>query len=231
MTNRFAGKYFSIIGDSISTFEGYIPEGYAIFYTYEAKEVTGVKAPEETWWWQVIEHFGGILLVNNSWSGSLTCALPEFDPASCGCGDARMNALGRDGISPDHIIIFMGTNDRGFGRPVSSEDKDDLTVLENAYDLMLRKIKTNHPHTVIWCCTLPDSVCLAHPENPLPSSWNAPSAAEYAEAVKRLAAQNGSRVIHLCGNGTAYDSIDGVHPNADGMATLARAIIAEMEKY
>ncbi len=37
-----------------------------------------------------------------------------------------MNALGRDGLSPDHILIFMDTDDRGFGRPISSENKDDL---------------------------------------------------------------------------------------------------------
>jgi len=30
--NKYSGKYFSILGDSISTLDGYNPEGHLVFY-------------------------------------------------------------------------------------------------------------------------------------------------------------------------------------------------------
>ena len=42
-----------IIGDSYSTFEGFVPEGYAIYYSSSGGD-TDVRKMEETWWHQVI---------------------------------------------------------------------------------------------------------------------------------------------------------------------------------
>ncbi len=228
--SRYEGQFFSIMGDSISTFEGCVPEGYAVYYTYEAGSSTGVKSPEDTWWWQVIAYFGGKLLANNSWSGSLTCAMPECDAASYGCGDERTHGLGRDGVTPDHIIVYLGTNDRGWGRPLFSEDKRDLSVIENAYTLMLQKIKKNYPQAIIWCCTMPETKCIMNPDIFLPTDWGGIDVEVYANAIERFARENDCRIIHLYGSGEIYDTIDGIHPSAVGMAALAKTVIAEMEK-
>lgn len=45
----------AVLGDSYSTFEGFIPKGYATWYSPTAPpETTDVNKVEQTWWWQVI---------------------------------------------------------------------------------------------------------------------------------------------------------------------------------
>lgn len=45
----------AVLGDSYSTFEGFIPKGYATWYSPTAPpETTDVNKVELTWWWQVI---------------------------------------------------------------------------------------------------------------------------------------------------------------------------------
>ena len=39
-----------IMGDSYSTYRGYIPEGYYFYYSDERKENPIVKGVEKTWW-------------------------------------------------------------------------------------------------------------------------------------------------------------------------------------
>ena len=64
----------AVLGDSYSTFEGFIPKGYATWYspTTPAK-TTDVNKVEQTWWWQVIKE-GGYKMGNiNSYSGATIC--------------------------------------------------------------------------------------------------------------------------------------------------------------
>lgn len=72
----FKDKQFSILGDSISTLEGFNPCGYKIFYDADNGRKFDVKEMNDTWWGKVINYFGGELLVNNSWSGSRVTKLP-----------------------------------------------------------------------------------------------------------------------------------------------------------
>lgn len=45
----------AVLGDSYSTFEGFIPKGYATWYSPTAPpETTDVNKVEQTWWWQLI---------------------------------------------------------------------------------------------------------------------------------------------------------------------------------
>ena len=63
----YKGKRFCVLGDSISTFSGYTPEE-AVFYNSYMQRMTGVTDVNLTWWMQVINHFGGVLGVNNSYA-------------------------------------------------------------------------------------------------------------------------------------------------------------------
>ena len=61
----------SILGDSYSTFEGYVPSGNVSWYATTAWENrTDVVDVRQTWWWQLISEGGYILGVNESYSGS-----------------------------------------------------------------------------------------------------------------------------------------------------------------
>ena len=60
-----------IIGDSYSTFEGYIAEGCAPYYgRSERKPESDVSAVEETWWHRLIAENDANLLLNSSYSGT-----------------------------------------------------------------------------------------------------------------------------------------------------------------
>ncbi len=61
----------SIIGDSISTYPGYNPYNYPVYYKDDRAYDNEIRSVEDTWWKQVIDSVGGELCVNNSYSGSL----------------------------------------------------------------------------------------------------------------------------------------------------------------
>ena len=44
----YKDKYFSVVGDSISTLLGYIPEGYALYYDENNKSSAGIEKAEDT---------------------------------------------------------------------------------------------------------------------------------------------------------------------------------------
>lgn len=62
--------YVSIIGDSISTYTGYNPAGYAVFYTEENIRNNNLQSVYDTWWAKVNQFLQAFLCVNASYSGS-----------------------------------------------------------------------------------------------------------------------------------------------------------------
>jgi lysophospholipase L1-like esterase len=125
---------FSVMGDSISTLGGYIPQGWRCHYEGEVS-IPGVSRMQETWWGQVIEHFGGNLVGNASFSGS---TVEGFGfPAGCsskraaalvggsaGSGVSTTNDIGENtgeiaceisGEKPQVVLVFIGINDYGWG--------------------------------------------------------------------------------------------------------------------
>lgn len=232
--NRYADKYFSVVGDSISTLEGFNPDGYKVFYYGERKELSAIHSPEDTWWGKVISRFGGKLLVNASWSGSWVAKLPDRDELfPSGCSDERTSCLHRDGKNPDIIIVYLGTNDFMFG--VSPTYGGDIQWLKDqsfayAYENMLDKIKNNYPLSEIFCCTL----CRACMEKDASfrfeeERWNS-TMEDFNAIIRRTAEKKSVRLIDLYAHGIAYDSLEGCHPTAKGMETLAELMIKEMEK-
>ena len=71
-------KNLLIIGDSYSTFKGYVPEGYALYYTGDGQ--CGVTSVEETWWKRFVNETGTNLVLNDSWSGSTVCYTGRQSP-------------------------------------------------------------------------------------------------------------------------------------------------------
>ena len=232
---QYKNKYFSILGDSISTFEGYSDPINAEYYNREYKMQSGILTVLDTWWGQVIEHLEGKLLSNNSISGSTVCWHPAYEVPSYGCSEQRTSSLDKGGVAPDVIMVFMGTNDWGAGLQVKglAEGKTDahnLGVFSNAYKAMLEGLKGNYPNSEIWCLTLPISRCTRMPSFTFPYCYGGRHISEYCDAVATCAKECGCRVIDLYHSGEAYDTLDGFHPNVSGMKTLADSIIKELKK-
>lgn len=243
--NRYNGKYFSVLGDSISTLEGFNPSGYKVFYEDENCFRTGVNDMKDTWWGKVIEFFGGQLLVNNSWSGSRVTKLPncrELFPS--GCSDERTNGLHIDSVKPDIIIVYLGINDWAFGAKVDFErvgffdklikvrtdeySKGDETVFSVAYNKMLSKLKRNYPDTEIWCCTLNTTFMSSKPEFSFPYTYAGTHIEVYNNIIKTAVQTYDCNLIDLYGYHVPYDAVDGTHPTVAGMDTLATMIIRQL---
>lgn len=226
-------QYFSVLGDSISTLDGFSYPHDAVYYTNGRKFETGVFSPEDTWWGQVIAHFGGRLLVNDSFSGSTAVKSPACFVESYGCSDERTAYLHKSDISPDVIMVFLGTNDRGLHvKPVATGEAEqtDLSVFSTAYGVMLQKLRANYPKAQIWCLTLPVSTWTANAHFRFSFSFAGTHIEEYCNAIRDAATRNGCRVIDLYAQtlSSPYDTVDGCHANADGMQTLANAVIAAL---
>ena len=148
-------KNFMIIGDSYSTFKGYVPEGYGLYYTGEGQ--CGVNDVEETWWHKFKTETDTNLVLNDSWSGSTVCYTgrqsPEYGYRSSFVN--RMHLMIKDNFFKkndiDTVLIFGATNDSWLdttpkGEPMLSDWKEeDLYSTLPAIAYMLHTLKTEFP--------------------------------------------------------------------------------------
>lgn len=99
---------FSVLGDSFSTFEGYVePDDNDVWSYYDHIGVTDV---EKMWWFKVATQMEWVLEKNNSFSGSLICNFKDYTGGPYYSQHSfirRMDNLG----DPDVIFVFGGTND------------------------------------------------------------------------------------------------------------------------
>lgn len=107
----------SILGDSYSTFEGYVvPDTNAVWYLdAQTRKDNDVTAVEQTWWHQLLKKNGWKLCTNNSFSGStISSSGYRGDDYSDRSFVTRAPNLG----NPDLIFIFGGTNDSWVPSPI-----------------------------------------------------------------------------------------------------------------
>lgn len=110
-------KTFSILGDSYSTFRGYISEEYISWYSTTARDNNDVTSVEETWWYMFAKENGYELRLNESFSGTTICNTGykgvDYSEKSF---IKRMYKITAD--IPDLIIIFGATNDSWANSPI-----------------------------------------------------------------------------------------------------------------
>ena len=142
----------SILGDSYSTFQGYIPEGNeAWYYTPVDTSRTDVDNVTQTWWWQVINQAGCLIEKNDSYSGA-TVSYHGYDNQDYSARSfiTRLPRLG----SPDVIFIFGGTNDDWAGAELGEYQYDHFTQADfytyrPALAYLLQQAKERYPNVKI----------------------------------------------------------------------------------
>lgn len=215
MNEKVKNKYkISILGDSISTYSGYNPYIYPVYYRGDKLYKNGLTSVNDTWWKQVIDAVDGELCVNNSFSGSTVSG--EFYPSAC--SDTRCSALHEE-AAPDLILVYIGTNDRGFELPIKMEEPRSPKGFYGAYRLMLQRIKKNYPLAKIVCATLPmgrlkDGEYIAYDRFMRPDL-------RYDEAIRAAAAAENCFLADLASFGESYETLDFCHPTKNGHKTLA----------
>ena len=136
-------KKISILGDSLSTFEGYIPPQNTSYYPNASNDVNSVK---QTWWDILLNTINATLEINNSFSGS------KVSGTDASSFITRHSELG----NPEYIIIHGGTNDASWANVPAGElhfdsPLNDLNINEfsDAYDFLIRCIVDKYKHTNI----------------------------------------------------------------------------------
>lgn len=122
-----AGKTkVSIIGDSISTFEGYIVSGYRKYYP-----AAGVETVDQTYWYKFIYEYmpNAELCKNLAWSGSLVHRITDTAYSGTHWYNHYFYArAAADGFGDaDVLIVNGGTNDFGYqGGTIATESSSSL---------------------------------------------------------------------------------------------------------
>lgn len=148
---------FSILGDSYSTYKGWIPEGYATWY---GDGDTNINSVEETWWHLLMTECDLSLLCNCSYSGGTVCTTGYeaiTDASQAFIVRMKIHFGEKDSAAPKPDLLFVegGINDT-FASPVGTLQYKDWTEedLKNslpAYCYMLDYLKRHNPDTRIIC--------------------------------------------------------------------------------
>lgn len=249
---KFSEKSIGIIGDSISTFAGWLPsditgydgDTYATYYPHSP--LTSV---DQTWWYKVAMNLGisPLKISNCSWSGSrVTGDATSTTRAYAGCSDRRISDLTARGFTPDIIICFISCNDWANNVQVGTWEISNtiptgstLSTLREAYATMLYKINQVYPLSRLFCCTNLDDVQRDQVSGWPSNNQNGVSTQEWNENIIELAHAFGADVIdvHSCGinfsNIHNYYAVDtGLHPNDAGHTLIANRVISVLKnKY
>ena len=139
----------SVLGDSYSTFEGYIPEGNEPWYFQKIDTSrSDVLSVRQTWWWQLIKDGGYLLEKNESYSGATISYTgyndDDYSPRSF---ITRLPRLG----SPDIILIFGNTNDSWCGAKLGEYQygdwkRADLYTYRPALAKLLNDAQNRYPN-------------------------------------------------------------------------------------
>lgn len=144
----------SILGDSYSTFEGFLePDTNHVWYFAVPDTArTDVSDVTQTWWHMFLKENGLRLCKNNSFSGATICYTGyRKEDYSNRSFLNRCTELG----NPDMILIFGGTNDSWAKSPVGEynfgkKTEAEFKAVRPALDQMLERVKNRYPNVDIY---------------------------------------------------------------------------------
>lgn len=197
----------AVLGDSYSTFDGYIPEGNASWYFTHPHGENDVVRVEDTWWHRFCTEEGYDLVLNESWSGSTICNT-GYDGVHCPTWSfiARMKNLVAGENDPDLILIFGGTNDSWAGSPIGELKYADWTEED-----LLSYLPA--------CCYLLDYLTREAPDAEIVCIINSELKQEITRGQIDVCAHYGTHPLLL----QDIEKIWG-HPSVKGMAAIAEQL-------
>ena len=221
----------AVLGDSISTYNGWIETGYNPAY-YPTSDVTNV----DRMWWKIVADELGITDISISaisQSAFYDYGEAMYPPMYDAGRIARIGTGGAPGI----VFINAGTND-GFADQsagiVYTADIPTLEALPNStvkgIALTIRRLQAAYPAAKI-VVMIPKQVLLSA----MQTGYNIERVSKIADEIKTYAEMYGAwKVIDLrkCGinqsNAATYCGDGSIHPNAKGMRAIARYIVSEL---
>ena len=202
-----------IFGDSYSTFNGFVPDGFAAWYSENGRPETDVTAVEQTWWHQVCKEANLNLVLNNSWSGS-TISYTRYNNEDCSKTSSfirRLRNLIEDGFfnknKIDTVFVFGGTNDSWVDGPLGEmkfadwEERELFWVLP-AICYFFNLLKETLPNAKIYCLI------------------NTELKPEIVSCMEKVCEKHGIAPVN-------FDTIDkrSGHPTIQGMKDIKEAVL------
>lgn len=199
-------KSVSILGDSYSTFDGFVtPSTNEMWYYEENRNTTDVNDVTQTWWHKFISENGFKLCINNSWSGA---TISYYGYSGNDYSERsfirRLNNLG----NPDIILIFGGTNDSWAGAPMGQFKydnlrQDDFFSYRPALAFLLSQMQKRYPNVELYFII------------------NSELSDELTASTKTICDHYGVKYVQL----VDIDKKSG-HPSIKGMAQIAEQVKA-----
>jgi lysophospholipase L1-like esterase len=218
--NKLKGKKLTVYGNSITTYSGTQPDGYAIYYSRE-----DVDSPDKTWWGALIKETGMSLEKNNSWSGS---RVSHNSATASMSSDARLQNMG----NPDIILMLGGTNDWSGGVALGDINytNPDKSTITGGFIYCIQQMKLLYPNAEIFIC----SPLQRAGTKPLVNS----NGLYFYQIRDRIEELTKTLCVHFIDlydvninpgetNNTSY-MIDGLHPNAAGMLRIKERLKQEL---
>ena len=235
---NYQGKVISILGDSISTFAGYIPtaDGFNLEHLARYPQDNLLTDVNETWWMQVINTLDAKLGINDSWRGATVSGAAPVTTGTTGenasmANLVRIQNLGSNG-TPDVILFYGGTNDLAHVSNVGAFDAAnapstvDLTTakwdnLADGYVHTLLRLRHFYPDAQI-VCLLPTYTDSYYSDSKL---------AQANEVLAAICEHYDVAYTDLrdCGMTTA-DLPDGIHPDTNGMDYITAAVLTVLQE-
>lgn len=204
-----------LLGDSYTTFKGYIPEGHAAYYSESPESITDCVRVEDTWWHRVMSATDSRLVLNESWSGSTVCntgynAADFTDRSFITRLDRLIDADFFRENAIDTVFVLGGTNDSWSGAPIGERimyegwDKSDLYSFLPAIGYLGSRLSTVGARVIY--------------------IMNTELKPEITEGVRNVAEHFGNEFIAL----SKIDKISG-HPGIAGMKKIAEQVLSYLE--
>ena len=213
-------KNLFILGDSYSTYEGFIPDGYRFYYSWQGRPgnpVTNMLC-NQTWWKRFIDKTGASLVQNNSWSGSTICYTGR-EGQDCSKTNSfiyRYKQLYESGFFEknkiDTFIIFGATNDNWGVSPLgepkySGWTEQDLYNSLPAISYLCNRVKNDLPNAKLIYII------------------NTDLRKQIVDVIKESACRYGFKALEL----EKFEKVNG-HPTAFGMESICNQLIDFIDK-
>ena len=230
---NYNGKVISVLGDSISTFAGYIPvaDGFNLEHLPRYPQDNLLTDVNETWWMQVISELDGKLGINDSWRGATVSGDKPVTTGTTGenaamCNLTRIQNLGANG-TPDVILFYGGTNDLAHVAKVGSFDPSSAPTVVDLATKKWDNLADGYVHTLLRLRHYyPDAQIMAMLPTYTTSYYSNDKLAQGNAVLAQICEHYGVPYVDLreCGITTA-DLPDGIHPDANGMDNISKAVI------
>jgi lysophospholipase L1-like esterase len=257
-SNPLKGLKLSLLGASMETYAGWVPEGNDVYYTGTNHGIINVN---EMWWKRLCDNTGMTPLVIDAWSGSGVCYNMATDSAHSStnkipmCSDLRTGRLGTENDDPDIILIVGGTNDWTYSKSTTTPlgnwngrtavDRTAVLAGEStfmeSYASMIAKLHENYPNAIVVGVSM-QFTCRGTDLGITRVNDMGFTESDYSDAVERVCKIMGIPYIDVYNVGFTYDnyaelyaddqtvSNPATHMNAKGHAILAQRFIEELPR-